>query len=283
MKFSDRGCHQQHLSSSSERLSRPKFQTAYSDIEDRRKRRILTFDIEKIDSSISLSTVDCLCIVGERKYTNSILMRLCVRALISKRQDGFESTNVFFLDAGNNLDVFYKCVNFTRQYGLNIKKVLQSIMMTRAFTIYQLADLLIYELPRIIEQFNNNGNVAVVMIADLLNLFTNDPNIDLEEAIFLIKEIIISIRKTLDNTLVVVSFQQYNNNDHTHKSYAEYDKILLPRFDKRIEITRNNNDSNSNINLLDVKIYNNNKQSKKNCSRSFLLEKRDLQIIPVPR
>jgi hypothetical protein len=283
MKFSGRGCHQQNLSSSPEQLSRSKFQTAYSDIEDRRKRRILTFDIEKIDSSINLSTVDCLCIVGERKYTNSILMRLCVRALISKRQGGFESTNVIFLDAGNNSDVFYKCVNFTRQYGLNIKKVLQSIMMTRAFTIYQLADLLIYELPRIIEQFNNNGNVAVVLIADLLNLFTNDPNIDLDEAIFLIKEIIISIRKTLDNTLVVVSFQQYNNNDHHHKSYAEYDKILLPRFDKRIEITRNNNDSNSNINLLDVKVYNNNKQSKKNCSRSLLLEERDLQIIPVPR
>jgi hypothetical protein len=160
---------------------------------------------------------------------------------------------------------------------------MQSIIVTRAFTIYQLADLLIYELPRIIEQFNNNGNVAVVLIADLLNLFTNDPNIDLDEAIFLIKEIIISIRKTLDNTLVVVSFQQYNNNDHHHKSYAEYDKILLPRFDKRIEITKNNNDSNSNINLLDVKVYNNNKQSKKNCSRSLLLEERDLQIIPVPR
>jgi hypothetical protein len=63
----------------------PKFKTAYSDIEDRRK-RILTFNIEKIDSSITLSTADYLCIVGEeRKYTNSILMRLCVRALMSKR------------------------------------------------------------------------------------------------------------------------------------------------------------------------------------------------------
>ena len=40
MKFSGRGCHQQNLSSSPEQLSRSKFQTAYSDIEDRRKRRI---------------------------------------------------------------------------------------------------------------------------------------------------------------------------------------------------------------------------------------------------
>jgi hypothetical protein len=135
MRFSG-GPHQQQQNLSSSELVLPKFKTAYADIEDR-TRRILTFDIEKIDSCcISLTTEDCVCIVGdERKYANAILMRLCVRALMSKRQGGFESTNVIFIDAGNNSDVFYQCVNFTRQYGLDIKKVLQSIMITRAFTI----------------------------------------------------------------------------------------------------------------------------------------------------
>jgi hypothetical protein len=271
------GRHQQQQNLSSSVRVLPKFQTAYSDIEDR-KRSILTFDIEKIDScSISLTTEDCVCIVGnERKYVNAILMRLCVRALMSKRQGGFESTNVIFIDAGNDSDV-YQCVNFARQYGLSIKKVLQSIMITRAFTIYQLADLIIYQLPRIVQQFNTK---VIVVISDLLNMFTqeHDPNIDHNEAIFLIKEIINSIKKTLDKTLVVVSFQQQHNN---HKSYAEYDKILLPRFDKRIEITRNNNSINdsSNIKLLDVKIYN----KSKNCSIPLLLEERDLLIIPDPK
>jgi hypothetical protein len=32
-----------------------------------------TFDIEKIDSSISLSIADCLCIVGGRKYAMQFL------------------------------------------------------------------------------------------------------------------------------------------------------------------------------------------------------------------
>ena len=265
---------QQYISSSSsyKQLSSsllPKFQTAYADIEDR-KRRILTFDIEKIDSChINLTIKDCVCIVGKREYTNAILMRLGVRALMSKRQGGFESTNVIFIDAGNNSDV-YQCVNFARQYGLDIKKVLQSIMVTRAFTIYQLADLLINELPRVIQRFD----VKVIMIADLLNLFTNDPNIDRNEAISLIKEIINSIRKTPDNILVMVSFQQQHNDCHHHKSYA-YHKILLSRFDKRIEITNNN----SKINLLDVKVSNNNNYIKKNCNRSLLLEETDLQIV----
>ena len=106
-------------------------------------------------------------------------------------------------------------------------------MITRAFTIYQLADLIIYQLPRIVQQFNTK---VIVVISDLLNMFTqqHDPNIDIDEAILLIKEIINSIKKTLENTLVVVSFQQQQ--PHQNKSYAAYDKILLPRFDKRIEI-----------------------------------------------
>jgi hypothetical protein len=141
-------------------------------------------------------------------------------------------------------------------------------MITRAFTIYQLADLIIYQLPRIVQQFNTK--VIVVVISDLLNIFTKEhnPNIDLDEAIFLIREIINSIKKTLENTLVVVSFQQQQ--PHQNKSYAAYDKILLIRFDKCIEITRKNNSSTSKIDLLlDVKVYNN---YSKNCSKSLLLE-----------
>ena len=276
MRFSGSGGghHQQQYLSSSSELILPKFQTAYSNIEDRRKRRILTFDIEKVESSISLTAADCLCIVGERKYTNAILVRLCVRALISKRQRRFEgSTNVVFIDAGGKSSDIYQCVNFARQYyGIDIKKVLQSILVTRAFTIYQLADLLIYQLPRIIQQLLEAK--VIVVIADLLDLFTQDPSIDQDEAIYLIKEIINSIKKTLDNTLVVVSFQ---SNDHHRKSYA-YDKILLPRFDKRIEIINN---SDSKINLLDVKVYNN--KYTKNCSRSLVLEERDLLIISAPK
>ena len=156
MRFDDGRCRstqQQHISSSSssssyEQLSSsllPKFQTVYADIEDRRrKRRILIFDIEKTDSfCINLTIEDCVCIVGKRQYTNAILMRLCVRALMSKRQGGFESTNVIFIDAGEKSSDVYQCVDFARQYGLDIEMVLHSILVTRAFTIYQLADLLI--------------------------------------------------------------------------------------------------------------------------------------------
>jgi hypothetical protein len=44
-----------------------------------------------------------------------------------------------------------------------------------------LADLIIYQLPRIIQQLDTK----VIMIADLLNLFIQNPNIDRDEAILL--------------------------------------------------------------------------------------------------
>jgi hypothetical protein len=55
---------------------------------------------------------------------------------------------------------------------------------------------------------------------------------------------------------------------HLHKSYV-YEKILLSRFNKRIEITRTNNSSKIDL-LLDVKEYNN---YGKDRSRFYYLKK----------
>ena len=278
---------QQHLSSSlllrrtSEEILFPKFQTAYYDIEDRKRR--ITLDIEEIDSSITLTTEDCVGIIGEARYANTILMVLCVRALILKRKSELLefAEKVIFIDAGvknNSSDSFYRCVNFARQYGLDIKKVLQSIVVSRAFTIYQLADLIIYELPRVIQQLE----AKVILISDLLNMFVYDPQIKIEEGERMIKEIINSLRKissTTNNTLIVVSL--YRHHHHYYSSFSSsylYEKILLPRFDKCIEITNNKKEKVNNV--LDIKICNhkndNNDRISKNSRRRFSLPERDL-------
>ncbi|MDQ3984056.1 MAG: hypothetical protein M3222_02750 [Thermoproteota archaeon] len=270
-------------------LLSPKFQTAYYDIEDRKRR--ITLDIEKIDSSITLTTEDCVGIIGEARCANAILIRLCVRALILKRQRKLLefAKKVIFIDAGgknNSSDSFYRCVNFARQYGLDIKKVLQSIVVSRAFTIYQLADLIIYELPRVIQQLE----AKVILISDLLNMFVCDPQIKIEEGERMIKEIINSLRKistTTNNTLIVVSL--YRHHHHYYSSFSSsylYEKILLPRFDKCIEITNNKKEKVNNV--LDIKIRNhknhNNDGISKNSSRRFSLPERDLmQLIPPTR
>ena len=144
----------------------PKIQIAYQEFSSR-----LTFDIEKIDSVLKLTAGESVCIVAaNEKYPNILITRLCIRALMSNRQGGFNSSKVIFVDAGNTSDI-YQCVNFARQYGLNIKKVLQSIVVSRSFTIYQLANMIINELPKVIEQF---AETRVIIISDLLSMFINE-------------------------------------------------------------------------------------------------------------
>ena len=65
------------------------------------------------------------------------------------------SSSLIFVDTGegNSSDI-YQCVIFARQYGLGIKKLLQSIIVSAAFTIHQIANIIIYHLHNVIQQFN---------------------------------------------------------------------------------------------------------------------------------
>jgi hypothetical protein len=90
----------------------PKFHTASR----------LRFDIEERDSILTLGIGECICLVGN--HFKILIERLCINALLSERDDGFGSPNVIIIDAGNGCDI-YGCVNFARQYGLDIKNILK--------------------------------------------------------------------------------------------------------------------------------------------------------------
>jgi RecA/RadA recombinase len=100
---------------------------------------------------------------------------------MSRRHGGFGSPSVIFIDAGNCSDI-YQCVNFARQYGLDIQKVMDSIIVSRPFNIHQLTGLLIDELdPSVVTQ---RFDAKLVVISDLLKMFTpqqQDSRLDQEE------------------------------------------------------------------------------------------------------
>jgi len=129
---------------------------------------------------------------------------------------GSDYSKPIAIDAGNCTNI-YQSVDFARQYGLEVKKVLQNIVVSRVFTIYQLADLVIHELPKIIQELLPRNKLIVVY--DLLRLFVFDPHIDKADARQLIKEIARSFTKLSKDRLVVVSFSHCNH---------EYEKSLLP-------------------------------------------------------
>ena len=260
-----------------------KFQSAYDEFIGR-----FTFGIEALDSPsvLNLKTGDTLGIISDTsnniKYANILVTRLSIRSLLSKRQGSVGSPLVITIDAGNSLD-FYQYVDFARQYCLDIKEILQRIIVTRAFTIYQLADLIINELPEVIKQFDTH----LIVISDLLHMFTHDPNVDRKEGIYLIKEIVSAIRKismssssSPRQTLGVISWNHHQ---------SSYNDILLSKLDKHIEIThcitsRKKRLSSSLLSQSSVKVkvtnnrdvkYNSNSNNNK-CN--FLLPIRDLYL-----
>ena len=73
----------------------------------------------------------------------------------------------------------YHCVNFARQYGLDIKDMLRRI-------VYQLVNLITSELPKAVRKFDTKV---------LLHMFI-DPQIRIDEARPLIKEITANVVHT---------------------------------------------------------------------------------------
>lgn len=207
---------QTQMRKTSDALAQPQvpFQTAY-EINTK-----LALDIKDIDSFLALQLGDRLCVIGSD--ANLLVARLCIRALMSIRQGGIGAQSIVFVDAGNSSDI-YQCVNFARQFGLEIQKVLRSIIVSRAFTIYQLAGVIAYELPKVIQRFNSK----LVVISDLLRMFVQDPQVSKKEAEYLISEIIKSVHK-INNALVVLSLHDE----------SPYNSQILQTFGKRIEIAR---------------------------------------------
>src|SRR5918912_2514432 len=189
--------------------------------------------------------------------------RLCVNALLSSSSSKknnrklvassrFHTSNVILVDAGNSTD-FYQYVNFARQYYRRdvISRVLNNTIITRPFTVYQLADIVINQLPNVIQQYD----AKMVVVSDLLDMFIHDPQIEVDEARYLIYEIVNAITKSkaLEDVLVVVSLPFVGNTYHHNDKLAisSYNKMILPRFDKSIEIT-----DKENKNMIDIKIRN---------------------------
>jgi hypothetical protein len=126
--------------------------------------------------------------MGISRVTNLILTRIFISSLLPKRHGGLckrnLNSNVFILNEVNSTDV-YQFVDFMKQYGLDIKKTLQKIIVSRVFTIYQLIHFLVYELSKIIRKYNIN----LVVIPDLLEMFIQDPQLRMKEAKSLIRKL----------------------------------------------------------------------------------------------
>jgi len=216
----------------------------------------LNFDIKKIDSVLTFGIGESISLIGN--YSKILIERLCIRALLSERHGGFGSRYVIIIDAGNSSDI-YSCVNLARQYGLDLKETLKRIVVSRPFTIYQLANIVTCELPKVVQKFDTK----TIIISDMLRMFLQDSQTRIKEARPIIKEIINSLRRLSNNASVIVSFN--------YTLPPEYHHMLIPYFDKCIHMT---NDESDNSLIAEVTHY-----KKKDNRIIRRLQQSDLEII----
>lgn len=175
-------------------LELPKFKTAL-EYRDR-----FTFGHEKIDSILDLHQDDIVGIFGETRYTNALMTRLVVRSLLPRKQGGVDAENVIVIDADNSSSP-YLYVNIAREYRMHYRNVLHKVLVTRQFTIYQLTNTIIYDLPKRIQLHKPK----VVVISGLLDQFYQDPYIRTAEAESLISQIVTTLHKIKDVFVVLTS------------------------------------------------------------------------------
>ena len=116
-------------------------------------------------------------------------------------------------------------------------------------------------------------DTCLVIVPDLLHMFTHDPNIDPKEAKYLIKEIVSAIRKiAVSRTRCVVSWN-YNQES------SSYLRILLPKFDKCNEVTSFEEKQSSS--MLSLRIYNSrsSRYFKNSDTTRHLLQASDLYLV----
>jgi hypothetical protein len=175
-------------------LEPPKFKTALEYC-DR-----FTFGIEKLDSKLQFHLDDMVGIFGETRYTNSLATRLVVRSLLPRTHGGVNAENVLVIDADNSSSP-YLYVDIGRQYGMHHSKVLRNVIIARQFTIYQLTNTIIYDLPKRIQLHKPK----VVVISGLLDQFLQDPYINISEAERFVSQIVTVLHKVKDVFIILTS------------------------------------------------------------------------------
>ena len=175
-------------------LELPKFKTAL-EYRDR-----FTFGIDKLDSKLQLHLDDIIGIFGETRYTNALATRLVVRSLLPRNHGGVDAENVIVIDADNSSSP-YLYVDIARQYGMHHRNVLRKVMVSREFTIYQLTNTIIYDLPKRIQLHKPK----LIVISGLLDQFYQDPYIRAAEVESLVSQIVTALHKIKDVFIVLTS------------------------------------------------------------------------------
>ncbi|MDD3791597.1 MAG: hypothetical protein PHY74_00520 [Candidatus Bathyarchaeota archaeon] len=179
--------------------------------------KLITHPIKsQLHLSLNMSGVDCLfsgftqgdfAVLYGSPAVTPLMSLLCVRAQLPTQLGGL-SSNVVFIDGGNTFRE-NNIMRLAQLHHLNPTEACQRIIVSKAFTAYQLTSLIMEKLEETVEKYNSK----IVIISDISGLFL-DSQIPKEE----IKGIYSQIVRYLSNfakkkqIIIVASCLPYSEN-----------------------------------------------------------------------
>ena len=174
------------------------------------KRSRLSFGHNLLDETCGGVYSGQLTVLYGENICQSIALGLCVRSQLPVDSGGFDAQSVF-IDGGNSFDV-YHATDYARILRSDRDEVLRRIKVSRAFTCYQLTNLILEKLPELLCE----EKVGLVAVASLLGMFL-DPDVESKEAKQTVNFLSVFLARFAreNNVAVVVTCPTSKNNSET--------------------------------------------------------------------
>lgn len=127
--------------------------------------RVLAIGIPKMDDVFSGFQRGDFAVLFGHRICGMLTFLLAVRCQLPLRKGGLNSKAIY-IDGGNTFDP-YSVSSIAREYDLEPKSVLERILVSRAFTAYQLAALVSEKLEKASKRYRSK----LVIVSDIIGLF----------------------------------------------------------------------------------------------------------------
>jgi hypothetical protein len=126
---------------------------------------LLSLNIRNVNQLFHGFAVGDFAVIYGSTSVQSLTSFLCVRAQLPVQLGGLGS-NIIFVDGGNTFRL-YQVARLARLHHLDPRQTLERIYISRAFTVYQMATLILERLKKIIKQYN----AKLTIISDIAGFF----------------------------------------------------------------------------------------------------------------
>ncbi len=202
------------------------------------------FNLSYIDKFLDFRDKKNICIINRPSQSNFLyylITNLCIDSFENK---GKYKTFVVDSGKGNNLcHLYFEIIHRQSNTLYDVDNVLKNIIIVRTFTFYQLANIVIKEIPKLINQ-KLNCKIQIIVL-DLLNTFPSllsttssysnnkiDNNINFNYNLRLLEQIINKLIQFSNSYFVILSYNSFNKS---------LDNVIIPKFSNNIEIDSANN------------------------------------------